>query len=369
MKFMLHFTKNINGTNGRECLLLVHRVEGTAQPFYSQLKLLEIKMYLNKCVVLLGALFAGQLTFAGSVSGGGGGTLPGDKVEASYVQEAIVDSRTVIDAFLKGVETRFVLDGGTPSESFYQNYSKMFRAGADVFKLMNEVPFKVISDGACHDLDGSETDASGNVDVQGGICISVSRIQPKVTYANYKAEIAALILHEISHLYGSDEAEASAIQKVAVRFFAGTSSGDVSRWSFQVMSSLRSLSSMTEMISDAMKSGAKIDCNSLGKLQSAYMTAVHELSDGSSGMFLTRERQTEYFWQLPTRIMAMRDFLCTQRGYESEDVRHVSIEIFNKIWRQDSELSADEYFKRAVEDSSSFNRFPLVTIKIKKYSS
>jgi len=326
-------------------------------------------MNLNKTVVMIGALLSCQFAFAGSVSGGGGGTLPGDKIEAKDVIEAVEESRSVIDAFLKGIESDFVLDDGTTPQVWYHDYEKMFRPGTDVFKFLNEVPFRIISNGACHDLDGSETDASANTDIQGGICVSVSRIQPKVSFANYRAEIGALVLHEISHLYGSDEAEASSIQKIAVRFFAGKSPYDISALSFQLMDSLRSLSSMTQMLSDSLKAGAKIPCGNVGNLEMAYMTALHDLGDGSSDMFLTRERDTEYYWQLSTRIMAMEDFLCTQQGYESELVRQFRVDKFNKIWGNDTELTADQYFKRAVNDPSKFNRFPLVTVKIKKYTS
>lgn len=314
-------------------------------------------------------MFAGQLAFAGSVSGGGGGTLPGDKIEAKDVLEAVADSRSVIDAFLKGVETWIVLEDGTTPKAWYHDYDKMFAPGADVFKLLNKVSFRIVSNGTYHDVGGSETDASANTDIEGGICISVSNIQPKVSFSNYRAEIGALILHEISHLYGSDEKEAVSIQKIAVRFFAGKSPSDILSWNFRVMESLRSLSSMTEMLSDALKSGAKIPCSNVGKLESAFMSTVHDLVDGGSNMLLTRERDAQYYWQLSTRVMAMQDFLCTQQGDEYEDVRQWSVDRFNKIWGNDTELSADTYLKRAVNDQSKFNRYPLVTVKIKKYTS
>ncbi|MNT05312.1 hypothetical protein D3C72_1399270 [compost metagenome] len=141
-------------------------------------------------------------------------------------------------------------------------------------------------------------------------------------------------------------------------------------WNYRAMQSLGSLTSMTEILSDSLKSGAKIPCDNLDKLRSAYASAFNDLADGGSGMFLTREHGTEYYWQLHTRIMAMRDFLCTQPGYEDEIVRHIYVEKFKKAWGADTELTAAQYFNRAMNDGASApNRFPLVTLKIKKYTS
>jgi hypothetical protein len=105
----------------------------------------------------------------------------------------------------------------------------------------------------------------------------------------------------------------------------------------------------------------------MNKLQSAYVAAFSDLSDGGSGMFLTRERNTEYNWQLSYRIMAMRDFLCTQEGYEYEPVRHVHVERFNKVWGSDTELTVSQYLSRVW--NAEYTRFPLVSLKIKKYTS
>lgn len=64
----------------------------------------------------------------------------------------------------------------------------------------------------CLDRNGEARDASVVVEKPYAICMSLGRLQKKLSKSNFEIESLALYLHEVSHLLGADEEQATFIQ-------------------------------------------------------------------------------------------------------------------------------------------------------------
>lgn len=326
--------------------------------------------FLKKINLAMLAVFFGWslLAHGGSVSGGGGGTLPGEPVEEKYIIDAISDSRALIDAFLKGIETFIIGDRGEHPKWYFHQFKKMFVGPTSVYEWMGTVKIEIRRNGACQDLDGKDVDGSIQSRRENGICISASRMREKLVFSNYEAEIAALILHELSHLKGATEEEAVAMQKIAVRFFAKKTSFDIGDWSFRVQGAISNLAKQTALTNDLLRSSGKFRCDQITDLAQSY-SSLYELADAGSAMFLTEEKSTEFYWQLPSRLDAIRNYLCSQPNIGEDYQIEWAKQQIKKAFNGEAKVSTYEYDKRTSSYPYLYNRFPLVTLWIPNFNS
>lgn len=320
--------------------------------------------------VFVCSLLWANFSWAGAVSGGGGGTLPAEEVDEKYLVDAVVKSRSVIDAFLKDIEGNLILFGNESPDLFVHAFEKLFKKDHDIFELLPKVQIEINRNGPCFDFEGNPVDGSVKSRFENGICMSLPKLKEKLTYANYQGEIAALVLHEISHLMGADENEATTMQKYSIRFFTSTTPSDIFNWNYRMMQSVDSLRANTEIMVQLLKSGGMPTCKQIDTLSDSYLFQLHDLGDGGRGMFLTRERDTEYYWQISTRLIALRDFLCSKPGIGDEFEVKRYTKRYASGFKDGDRVSAYSYFNSTVEDGRpSFNRYPLVTVWIERHLS
>jgi hypothetical protein len=83
--------------------------------------------------------------------------------------------------------------------------------------VIRATPVDIIGYDACSD-GISKKDAVAYSTPAPKICVSSLQLKAKLTNANYKSQILALLLHEYSHLIGFDEASATQLQQYTLRF-------------------------------------------------------------------------------------------------------------------------------------------------------
>ena len=307
------------------------------------------------------------VSFGGVVSGGGGSTLPPQPVADSALLTAISQSRMTIDVFLKGIE-RFRVLASNPNQRFPE-FDKMFQPGTDVFQVLENVKIVVQRKAPCFDYDGKPVDASVNAGFPNGICVSLSNLSAKLGWSNYENEIAALLLHEVSHLMGTDETEARDIQKIAIPFMAGLSPLMVSDWMLKVKLLVDSLGNTTAITDEALKGGAKISCDQLGKLSYSYLNDL-EMFQGGTASSLTREKDSEYYMQLGLRMGAATAYLCSLPGWgDPAEQKYYSQQYASAFPNGATAVSGYQYEQNTLNDGITFDRYPLVTVSIDKYGS
>ncbi len=168
---------------------------------------------MNKLVALAILVFSLQSPAAIRVIGNGGDAVEDNPISVALLQNYLSDSKLFIVSWLHGLERRMNSKFGPGKFVIPKGSDKLLtqKPGA-VYSNIERLVVQFRSNAACEsksgDSDGSV--ASENPPV---ICISGFNLAKKLNEGNAKVQLDALILHEVSHLLGTTEEEAKAIQE------------------------------------------------------------------------------------------------------------------------------------------------------------
>ncbi len=141
----------------------------------------------------------------GGITGGGGGTLPANPIAVYEVFEVIEDAKRNLRLYFN-YERQYRQDN--PG-----SYQKFFFGKETVATQLEKVDLEVLKDKPCKDKNGNDVDASVIASRPNTICLSASRVAPKLIKETAQKEILALLIHELTHFLGATEAEAVAAQQ------------------------------------------------------------------------------------------------------------------------------------------------------------
>ncbi|MBS1983728.1 MAG: hypothetical protein JST16_06105 [Bdellovibrionales bacterium] len=162
----------------------------------------------SKKVALYLSFFAAQ-SFAGGISGGGGGTINPSPASATQIIQSIYKSEALLRAWLHRQELTFADNSEVGN--------KLFKSSPNIYDVLANLTVEAPQLSPCIDPAGNQVDGSADGSLKPNtICISIANLQQKLSEYTYEYETAALILHEASHLLGATEDEAVVIQKAAL---------------------------------------------------------------------------------------------------------------------------------------------------------
>ncbi|RYZ66776.1 MAG: hypothetical protein EOP05_18635, partial [Proteobacteria bacterium] len=144
---------------------------------------------------------------AGGIDGGGGGTLPANPISIYDVRKFVNEAKATLGPLIQYHSRAYdpVIDHPAYGEKLFlgtKNLSDVLW-GTDLILEMEK---------PCYDGTGKEVDGSVHTANPNAICISAARIAPKLIKERAKTEILALIMHELGHKLGLNEAEAQDLQ-------------------------------------------------------------------------------------------------------------------------------------------------------------
>jgi hypothetical protein len=172
-----------------------------------------------KLWVVLGLLLTWMgSAWAGGVSGGGGDVEKYPSEAKQVVGAARRYAGKILTAWLQS-EERWIKETGLPED---HPLKPIFKSQRNVFEVLKSVKVNLAMSQPCFDDQGMPHDGSANLSGSDEICISPYAMFPKLSIFNVNEETVALILHEVSHLLGANEAEADAAQFFALYAFHGT---------------------------------------------------------------------------------------------------------------------------------------------------
>lgn len=165
---------------------------------------------------LLTVTICSAVSAAGGVSDGGGGTTRPQSADPEWiVGTAIRDSAKMLIFWLNAEKANhFRRVRNRPAEESPTRV--LFESNQDVFELVRKISIELRMSEPCYDRNNNATDGSIHGVPAGSICLSPFSMAPKLNDMNYHYETAALIMHEISHLLGASEAEATKIQQAVI---------------------------------------------------------------------------------------------------------------------------------------------------------
>lgn len=152
-----------------------------------------------------------EVSQEGGITSGGGGTLPAQPISIDEAAGIISSSKQGLRLFLREQ---------SESAFFVDRDEKFFQGDKNLSTVLEETDVEILKDRPCHDKFGHPTDGSIYASKPNAICISAFRVAPKLIEERAYIEIYALMIHEYSHLLGSTEPEAVALQKRTAEYLS-----------------------------------------------------------------------------------------------------------------------------------------------------
>ena len=187
----------------------------------------------------------------GGISAGGGGTLPADPIAEYQIWQVLETAKMQLRLYIN--YRRF----------FSDNMDPYFGGDQNLATVLEKTDLEVLTTGACKDANGHEVDASIHASKPNAICLSIPRIQPKLIKEIANKEILALLVHELTHLLGANEAEAVQAQKSAVFYFGELSATDLERLENTMWGMAWGLPSFSSIQSSIQTASATLDYQSV----------------------------------------------------------------------------------------------------------
>ncbi|KYG65559.1 hypothetical protein AZI86_00315 [Bdellovibrio bacteriovorus] len=135
----------------------------------------------------------------GGVSDGGGNSLGASNVSAQEIADKIPELSFWVFPWI------------------YKNQADL---NPQLVVLLKQGSIEIRLSEPCFDKNGTPKDGSIYASQKNQICISALLLSKKLSKSNFESELAALIIHEFSHFFGTTEAEAVSLQKKALEDFA-----------------------------------------------------------------------------------------------------------------------------------------------------
>jgi hypothetical protein len=153
---------------------------------------------------------------SGGIDGGGGGTLPAKPISDYEFDKVIETAKRDLGLFVKYSLLAHARYGKNVSEVD----KKLYDGPKTIWDVLQTTDLEIRKDRACKDAYGNERDASIYASTPNTICVSSYRINPKTVAERAKIEIYALLMHELSHILGTTEAEAQEYQGEVAFYFS-----------------------------------------------------------------------------------------------------------------------------------------------------
>lgn len=162
----------------------------------------------------------------GVITGGGGGiTIPEHVATYSVKTAAFENAGKILIPWFRKEEMNFNFLKDEDKQA--SPFRKIFQSDKSIYSLIHDSSIEIRENAPCLDVEGLPHDGSIFAEKPHAICLSAFLMAPKLSYYNVDAETLALAAHEYSHLMGTNEDEAVAIQKSAISAFMTTGFGDV----------------------------------------------------------------------------------------------------------------------------------------------
>lgn len=153
----------------------------------------------------------------GGVSDGGGGTTSPQLVSAELIADYLADTAPILIAWFNREEMNFQLS--SDSEKIKSTTRKLFTTNDQFRDIIRNTKIEIKMSEPCYDQKGQPHEGSIYASIPNAICLSPFLMSQKLNENNFEAEMLGLVLHELSHLVGTTEDEATKIQREALWTF------------------------------------------------------------------------------------------------------------------------------------------------------
>lgn len=302
-----------------------------------------MKFALGLC--LLGCLSA----FAakdGGTTGGGGNVEPSKQISEKLLIEAVQNSKKLVLAWINGAYYKYEsIKGECHSEDYKKEcslYGKLFNNNTDALAVVEKTEIETKLNGPCLDANQQPHDGSAYSKGKDAICISISNLKKKLAKNEYQQQIAALVLHEITHLLGSDEDEAYLAQKMMLASLGEDLTTEL--FNKMVWDNLANAYGLIPMILRwelAAQESFDGQCVRVTKI----LNEMYELGNGFHirGMNLFAHDAYDMYWNSYIKLSALGDYVCGHDQQMDESSRELSLFHYESKFGQRNRIKSAEY--------------------------
>jgi hypothetical protein len=262
------------------------------------------------CSVLLGVstvASAAGFDVQGGVSGGGGNTLTSGFATPAEVAQIIQNSKDQVIAVARMTGVRMRL--------FPEQYSDQAKA---LFKVKNQLEqrisgmtIQILTDRPCIDVDGNARTGSWDARKPNFICLSAGDIARFVEKSEVRNQVAALILHEVSHSFGFDETAAYEFQRRIIQTVTLSNASDIQPFEKQISNVPAALGRnlnyfQTVVIPQMRAYVAAAPEKKCQVMQEIYLPGVEFMMNGSWSLLGVEAGLKYYHWTSQMTVIAGR---------------------------------------------------------------
>lgn len=295
------------------------------------------------CCTLLTILngHAGEL---GGIGSGGGSFLPSEPVDLKKVTYLVRISRLLVFGYLQARETQYYLairEGKPVSAADI----KLFAGKKSILDTISNVKIELRTDKPCVDKAGNEMDGSAIDPTGESICISALRVIEKCNLNSAEYSVPGLIIHELSHLAGTDELEATELQKDYIRHnFAKLHSKywptmPLAEQTGAAWDAMEAIHILQNRLSD----GQNISCREVEFYYSEVIDVKSALNMWRDDLSWVNAKITDQFGEAHIKFRALKYFLCAQDKNLPQDKRNEYQANYEKGFGSATVVSARDY--------------------------
>jgi len=302
----------------------------------------------NALIGTLVTIFCCANAYAGGTTGGGGNVALPDQVSDDALVNAVSISKNVVLAWAANSAIRYAETKrlNLCPEPEFQNdcrvFAKLFDATPTIFHVIDREQVETRMTGPCLDFNQQPNDGSMYGQKPGSVCISVSNIKQKLREDNYQNQVAALLLHETSHLLGTDEAEAVGLQMRMLGDFSitpfFTSRVDM-ELAGDALGKFRNLNLTWQGLNFNKLDGR---CKDVGEVVGKMSDLERTLTDHDSFTYMSPAVWGK-FWGIYVKSRAAWNYICSQDPSSSKNDRDMAGYMYNKEFNGKQQISANEY--------------------------
>lgn len=299
-------------------------------------------------ITLTVLVVAPRACFAGGTTGGGGNVQISEQVPETNYRYTIQNSKTVLVAWLSKTYQYYQLKKSQNSCSQYGSdcdlYAKIFDGPKTIFRVLQNLEIEGRTYGPCMNFNHKPNDGSMYGQKPGSVCISISNIKVKLRQSDYEQQAAALILHEISHLLGTDEDQANRLQWLILAmgfrmetFLAVQSAIITTEGSMKALT--QEISSMQYGLS--RRKDFNITCTTIRFYKDNFSEVLGKLKNRDF-YFLT-PAMADLFEGTYVKLEAAHDYACGQDPNEQSASRADAMKTYNTAFGPHTEITARDY--------------------------
>lgn len=290
----------------------------------------------------------------GGVGSGGGGTSNPAPVPQSEIIDLVQGGAApLLITWFQRQEEIFL--SASPEAQSRSVFRKVFTSSRTVYEVIRGVRITLREEEPCYDSAGNPWDGSvGSSRYE--ICLSPFSMAPKLNELNFEAETLALLAHEISHLLGTTEEEARAIQRRALPHFTKIDLGSVTMaiGSFAKNGFARNaFDYFLESVDNFKNKPSSFNASSAIFFDGRYWELEDKLR-GFSNFLLAPLRTLERHRAYTTQVQVTRYFASSIDSAETSDGRKWYADALAHRFRTDREVSARTFMERHLVDTSGY---------------